>query len=67
METLLDLAHPHGQLLGLPIVLYRAYLPESVQSGAETAVGVMMTSAPKALRSRTFSWLILSGIVKMHL
>jgi high-affinity nickel permease len=27
---------------GLPIVLYRAYLPESVQRGAETAVGVMI-------------------------
>jgi hypothetical protein len=29
-------------LLGLPIVLYRAYLPESVQRDAETAVGVMI-------------------------
>jgi hypothetical protein len=27
---------------GVPIVLYRAYLPESVQRGAETAVGVMI-------------------------
>ena len=26
----------------------------------------MITSAPNALRRRTFSWLILSGIVKMH-
>lgn len=31
-----------------------------------TAVGVMITSAPNALSRRTFSWLILSGIVKMH-
>jgi len=30
--------------LGLPIVLYRAYLPEPVQSGAETAVGVMIVA-----------------------
>ena len=29
-------------LFGLPIVLYRAYLPDSVQSGAETFVGVMI-------------------------
>lgn len=28
--------------LGLPIVLYRAYLPESVQRGAETAIGFMI-------------------------
>src|SRR5947209_15754071 len=28
-------------VFGLPIVLYRAYLPEPVQRGAETAVGVM--------------------------
>jgi hypothetical protein len=27
---------------GVPIVLYRAYLPEPVQRGAETAVGVMI-------------------------
>jgi len=29
-------------LLGLPVVLYRAYLPESVQRDAETAVGLMI-------------------------
>ncbi len=27
---------------GLPVVLYRAYLPEPVQSGAETAVGAVI-------------------------
>jgi high-affinity nickel permease len=31
-------------LFGLPIVLYRAYLPESVQSGAETSVGVVIVA-----------------------
>jgi len=29
---------------GLPIVLWRAYLPEPVQSGAETLVGVLIVS-----------------------
>lgn len=29
-------------VFGLPIVLYRAYLPEPVQSAAETAVGVLI-------------------------
>jgi high-affinity nickel permease len=29
---------------GLPIVLYRAYLPEAVQAGAETAVGVLIVA-----------------------
>jgi hypothetical protein len=29
-------------LFGLPIVLYRAYLPEGVQEGAETAVGLVI-------------------------
>ena len=33
----------------------------------ETAVGQMTTSAPYARRSEIFSWLILSGITKMHL
>jgi ABC-type nickel/cobalt efflux system permease component RcnA len=28
--------------LGVPIVLYRAYLPETVQRGAETAIGFMI-------------------------
>src|SRR3954469_15796862 len=35
----------HGTSLfifGLPIVLYRAYLPEAVQRDAETAVGLMI-------------------------
>lgn len=37
----------HGTTLfvfGLPIVLYRAYLPEPVQEGAETAVGVVIVA-----------------------
>ncbi len=29
---------------GVPIVLYRAYVPEPVQSGAETAVGVLIVA-----------------------
>src|SRR5919197_4767590 len=29
---------------GLPIVLYRAYLPEAVEAGAETAVGVLIVA-----------------------
>src|SRR6266550_3723552 len=29
-------------LFGIPIVLYRAYLPEVVQRGAETTVGLMI-------------------------
>jgi hypothetical protein len=37
---------------GLPIVLYRAYLPESVQRGAETAVGVMIVLLALALLNR---------------
>src|SRR6266511_1377573 len=31
-------------LFGLPIVLYRAYLPAPVQSGAETLVGVVIAA-----------------------
>src|SRR5438093_10137564 len=31
-------------LFGLPIVLYRAYLPEAVQTGAETFVGVVIAA-----------------------
>jgi high-affinity nickel permease len=31
-------------LFGLPIVLYRAYLPKPVQEGAETAVGVLIVA-----------------------
>lgn len=31
-------------VFGLPIVLYRAYLPEGVQRGAETAVGLMIVA-----------------------
>jgi hypothetical protein len=37
----------HGASLfafGLPIVLYRAYLPEPVQRGAETAVGLVIVA-----------------------
>ena len=37
---------------GLPIVLYRAYLPESVQRGAETAVGVMIVLLALVLLNR---------------
>jgi len=37
---------------GVPIVLYRAYLPESVQSGAETAVGVMIVVLALMLLNR---------------
>ena len=42
----------------------RAYGAEVVV--CPTAVGVTITSAPKAFRRRTFSCDILSGIVKMH-
>jgi ABC-type nickel/cobalt efflux system permease component RcnA len=31
-------------VFGLPIVLYRAYLPKAVQSGAETGVGVLIVA-----------------------
>jgi cytochrome c biogenesis protein CcdA len=31
-------------VFGLPVVLYRAYLPEAVQEGAETAVGVLIVA-----------------------
>jgi high-affinity nickel permease len=31
-------------VFGLPIVLYRAYLPHAVQAGAETAVGVLIVA-----------------------
>jgi hypothetical protein len=31
-------------VFGLPIVLYRAYLPEPVQEGAETAIGVLIVA-----------------------
>jgi high-affinity nickel permease len=37
---------------GVPIVLYRAYLPESVQRDAETAVGVMIVLLALALLNR---------------
>jgi high-affinity nickel-transport protein len=37
---------------GLPIVLYRAYLPESVQRGTETAVGVMIVLLALVLLNR---------------
>jgi High-affinity nickel-transport protein len=37
---------------GLPIVLYRAYLPESVQRGAETAVGLMIVLLALVLLNR---------------
>jgi len=31
-------------VFGLPIVLYRAYLPQPVQSGAETSVGILIVA-----------------------
>src|ERR671939_1487510 len=31
-------------VFGLPVVLYRAYLPEPVQAGAETAVGFVIVA-----------------------
>ena len=40
-------------VLGLPIVLYRAYLPTPVQRDAETAVGVMIVLLAVALLRRT--------------
>jgi hypothetical protein len=39
-------------IFGLPIVLYRAYLPEQVQRGAETAVGVMIVVLALMLLNR---------------
>ena len=39
-------------VLGLPIVLYRAYLPEAVERGAETAVGVVIVALAVALLVR---------------
>jgi sulfite exporter TauE/SafE len=45
----------HGTSLfafGVPIVLYRAYLPEDVQRDAETAVGVMIVVLALALLQR---------------
>jgi ABC-type nickel/cobalt efflux system permease component RcnA len=39
-------------LFGLPIILYRAYLPETVQRDAETAVGVMIVALALALLHR---------------
>src|SRR5436309_9935846 len=45
----------HGSSLfafGLPIVLYRAYLPEAAQQGAETAVGVMIVGLAVSLLVR---------------
>ena len=38
---------------GLPIILYRAYLPESVQRDAETAVGVMIVALAFSLLARS--------------
>jgi hypothetical protein len=38
--------------LGLPIVLYRAYLPEPVQRATETAVGLMIVLLALALLNR---------------
>jgi hypothetical protein len=39
-------------LLGLPIIFFRAYLPEPVQRGAETAVGFMIIALAVALLVR---------------
>ena len=45
-------------VFGLPIVLYRAYLPESVQRDAETAVGIVIVILAVRLlqRSRHGHW-----------
>jgi high-affinity nickel permease len=40
-------------LLGLPIVLYRAYLPELVQRGAEALVGVVIVALAVGLLVRS--------------
>jgi hypothetical protein len=39
-------------VFGLPIVLYSSYLPESIQRGAETAVGVMIVALAVSLLLR---------------
>jgi len=39
-------------VLGLPVVLYSAYLPEPVQQGAETSVGVMIVVLALVLLAR---------------
>src|SRR5436190_21578521 len=39
-------------ILGLPVVLYSAYLPEPVQQGAETSVGVMIVALALVLLAR---------------
>jgi high-affinity nickel permease len=39
-------------VFGLPIVLYRAYLPDSIQRDAETAVGVMIVVLAFSLLAR---------------
>jgi hypothetical protein len=40
-------------LFGLPIVLYRAYLPETIQRASETAVGVMIVVLALVLLNRS--------------
>jgi high-affinity nickel permease len=40
-------------LFGLPIILYRAYLPEAVQRASETAVGVMIVVLALVLLRRS--------------
>jgi high-affinity nickel permease len=40
-------------VFGLPIVLYRAYLPEPMQSGAETLVGLMIVALAVTLLVRS--------------
>ena len=45
----------HGTTIfacGVPIVLFKAYLPDAVQRGAETAVGFMIISPAVALHAR---------------
>lgn len=41
--------------LGLPVVLYRAFLPETLQRGAETAVGIVICALGVSLLIRRHS------------
>ncbi len=58
-------------LFGVPIVLYRAYLPEAVQSGAEIAVGALIVGLARSLAvhlapvAELFSIYIVMAVVLM--
>ena len=43
---------PDQIVFGLPVVLYRAYLPAAVQAGAETAVGIVIVVLAVMLLAR---------------